>query len=240
LRTRWKAAFIQAARDNIAVLALNFSTDVIDIVGGIDPFIRILKEYHKEYFPNAAFLPELTFDRGCDVDIESERLEDILAHNFFKSVDISCDEFAQPIKNFKGIFRKAKCSSLRLKAHVGEYGTADDVMEAVEELGLDEVHHGIAVAKSPQIMRWLARHKVQLNVCPTSNLMLGLVDGYNRHPIRELYDAGIPVTVNTDDMLIFNSSVSQEYMKLFDSGLMTAEELNDIRITGLKERHASL
>jgi adenosine deaminase len=108
-------------------------------------------------------------------------------------------------------------------------------MGAVEVLELDEVHHGIAVASSPQIMKWLAEHKIQLNVCPTSNLMLGLVDSYEKHPIRKLFDYGIPVTINSDDLLIFNQSVSQEYFNLFKCGLMTVDELNLIRESGLKE-----
>ncbi len=57
--------------------------------------------------------------------------------------------------------------------------------------------------------------------------MLGVANSYKQHPIRKLYDAGIPVTISTDDMLIFNNSISQEYMNLYDSGLMTAEELNN-------------
>lgn len=84
-------------------------------------------------------------------------------------------------------------------------------------------------------MRWLADHKIQLNVCPSSNIMQGRVKSYNSHPIRKLYDFGIPVTVNTDDLLIFNQTVSQEYLNLFKASLMTAEELNDIRETGLNE-----
>ncbi|MNI77658.1 Aminodeoxyfutalosine deaminase [compost metagenome] len=97
------------------------------------------------------------------------------------------------------------------------------------------MHHGIAAAQSSKIMNWLADHRIILNVCPTSNIMLGRTGSYSTHPIKALYAAGIPVTVNTDDMLIFNQSVSEEYMNLYTSGLMTAAELNDIRETGLRE-----
>lgn len=232
---RWEAAFAQASNDNITVLALSFAISEIDFVGGMDSFVKILKEYNQQFAPNTTFLPELTFDRACDIDEEFSKLDEILSYGFFKSVDICCNEFAQPIRNFKKIFRKAKEYSLRLKAHVGEFGSADDVMEAVEELELNEVHHGIAAAESNYVMKWLADHKVQLNICPTSNIMLGIVESYAVHPIRKIYDAGIPVTINTDDLLIFNQTVSQEYLNLFKSNLMTAEELNKVRETGLKE-----
>ena len=122
---------------------------------------------------------------------------------------------------------------MTLKAHVGEFGSADDVLEAVDTLELHEVQHGIAAAESPYAMRWLADHRIRLNVCPTSNVMLGRVENIRRHPIRQLYDQGVPVTINTDDLLIFDQSVSQEYLNLHRCGLMTAEELNEIRLTGL-------
>ena len=158
-----------------------------------------------------------------------------MSYNWYKSIDINAGETQQPIKNFKKIYRKAKEYGLRLKAHIGEFGTTDDVIEAVEELELDEVHHGIAAAKSDFVMKWLAKHKIQLNVCPTSNIKLQVVESYATHPIRKLYDNGIPVTINTDDMSVFNQSVSQEYLNLYKSGLMNADELDFIRKTGLKE-----
>jgi len=82
-------------------------------------------------------------------------------------------------------------------------------------------------------LNWLAKHKVQLNVCPTSNILLNNTKSYATHQIRKLYDYGIPVTINTDDLLIFNATASQEYLNLYKSGLMTADELNIIRETGL-------
>lgn len=234
---RLEAAFVQAAVDNISVLAASFGLDEKMNIGGMDveAFIHTVKSFNQQFAPNTILLPELAFARWCDVDKEFSRLDEILSYNWFKSVDINAGESEQPIKNFKKIYRKAKEYGLRLKAHVGEFGTADDVMEAVEELELDEVHHGIASAKSEFVLNWLSKHKIQLNVCPTSNIMLRVVESYAVHPIRKLYDYGIPVTINTDDMLVFNQSVSQEYLNLFKSGLMTADELNHIREIGLRE-----
>lgn len=234
---RLEAAFVQASEDNIRVLAMSFEIDEENKIGGMDIglFIQTINNFNKQLAPHTTFLPELTFNRACNTDSAYSKIDEILSYNWFKSIDINGDEFAQSIRNFKKIFRSAKDSGLRLKAHIGEFGTADDVMEGVEELELDEVHHGIAAVNSSYVMRWLADHKIQLNVCPSSNIMLGRVKSYDSHPIRRLYDFGIPVTVNTDDLLIFNQTVSQEYLNLFKAGLMNAEELNDIRETGLNE-----
>lgn len=79
---------------------------------------------------------------------------------------------------------------------------------------MDEVQHGIAAAKSPVVMRFLAENKIRLNICPTSNVMLGRVERLKDHPIRKHYDAGVNVTVNTDDALVFGATISEEFTNM--------------------------
>ena len=231
---RYGAAFAQAAADGVTVLAMSFITSELEICPTIGDFISVVQDLHMQYAPGVLFLPELAFFSGSDIALEEARLDEILSHNFFTSVDICGEENADAFARFKGIYRRARAAGLRLKAHAGEYGTADDVLAAAETLELDEVHHGIAAADSALVMQWLARNKIQLNVCPSSNIILGRVADYCSHPIRRLVDFGVPVTVNSDDMLIFDQSVSREYLNLFNCGLMTAAELDWIRRTGLR------
>ncbi len=231
---RIEAAFAQAREDHIVVLALSFGMEVIDFLGGIDSFIDTLNSYHEAYAPETEYYPELSLGRECDVDEAYNRLDEILGKGWFRSIDICGDEFAQQIKNFQRIYRKAQSYGMELKAHVGEFGAANDVREAVELLELSEVHHGIAAVKSREVMRWLSNNRIQLNICPTSNVMLRRVPSYAEHPIRELFDNGIPVTINTDDLLIFDSAVSEEYLKLYNAKVFSAADLEIIRQTGLK------
>jgi adenosine deaminase len=97
------------------------------------------------------------------------------------------------------------------------------------------VQHGIAAADDPVVMRFLADNRIRLNICPTSNLLLGRVVSLAQHPIRRLFDAGVRVTVNSDDVLVFGSSVSQEFLALHRSGLFSAAELDVIRRNGLAD-----
>ncbi len=117
--------------------------------------------------------------------------------------------------------------------HVGETGSARDVKRAVEVLGLSEVHHGIGASASLEVMKFLADNKIQVNVCPSSNVMLGFAKDYASHPIRILVENGVKVTINTDDLLIFNSSVENEYLLLYQAGALSAQQLDDIRLAGL-------
>ncbi len=107
------------------------------------------------------------------------------------------------------------------------------VKRAVDVLGLDEVHHGNNAAKSDDVMRFLADSKIKLNMCPSSNVKLGYTDSYKDHPIRILYENGVKVTINTDDLLIFDSSIENEYLLLYQAGTLSAEQLDDIRRSGL-------
>jgi adenosine deaminase len=227
---RVEAAFAQAKADNIAVLALSFAIDEIDACGTIDNFIRVMDELHKNFAPNTEFLPDLALGYTPDEQI---RLDEIFGANWFKGIDICNYSSRYSFNELKSICQKARESRLIVKAHVGEFGGADDVMRYAEELELNQIQHGIAAADSPQIMKWLSKHKIQLNVCPTSNIMLKNTINYQSHQVRRLFDFGVPVTINSDDLIIFNASVSQEYLNLYNAGLMTAEELNVIRETGL-------
>jgi adenosine deaminase len=82
-------------------------------------------------------------------------------------------------------------------------------------------------------MRFLADHQIRLNVCPTSNVMLGRVESIATHPVRKLFDAGVMVTINTDDVLMFGASVSEEFLNLYEAGLFTVGELEVMRQNGL-------
>jgi len=185
--------------------------------------------------PQVEWLPQLGLSRHCKAEWLEAWIAPFLELGLYRSLDLSGDELAQPIAVFAPLYRAARAEGLRLTAHVGEWGTADDVWRAVETLELDEVQHGIAAAASPQVMRFLAEARIRLNVCPTSNILLGRVSSLKAHPIRALFDAGVKVTVNTDDALVFGATVSDEFRALYRAGVFTAAELDTIREWGLQD-----
>lgn len=227
---RVEAAFVQASVDCIQGLALSTAVGEIDSLGGMEKFMSFYRSLNQTLSPHTRFLPDLAL--GYDKR-EVARLDEVLAANWFTGIDICNYGNTYTLRELKGICRKAKAKGLILKAHIGEFGGPDEVWRYAEELELDQIQHGIAATEKPQLMRWLSEHHVQLNVCPTSNVMLKNSISYQCHQIRTLYDYGVPVTLNSDDLLIFNASVSQEYLNLYQSGLMTIEELDVNRKTGL-------
>ena len=233
-----RAAFHQAREDGITVLEIG--EDVWGLSAffhnDIDELIEAFTTAQREIAPNIKLRLQIGLSRHCPI----EYLEDCLSHFWgntaFYSIDLYGDEFAQPIENFKSIYRRAKKEGLCLKAHVGEWGSAEDVRRAVEELELHEVQHGISATQDESVVRFLADHHIRLNITPSSNVLLGRVPSMSDHPIGRLYRSGVDVTINSDDILIFNSDVSKEYLRLYESGCLSAEELDSIRQSGLTIR----
>jgi len=230
------ATFVQANIDGIKIIEIGedvwglgafFQNDIEKL---IDTFV----ESNKRFAPETELRLQIGISRHCPINYLLECLEMFWGRKEFYSIDLYGDEFAQPIENFIPIYKKAKNERLKLKAHIGEWGTADDVKKGVEVLELDEVQHGIAAVNSAEVVQFLIDNHIRLNITPTSNVKLGRVKELKTHPIRDLYGYGVDVTINSDDILIFDSDVSKEYLRLYDAETLTAEELDDIRLNGLK------
>jgi hypothetical protein len=232
----FEAAFVQAKHDGVERLEIGEDVWAITLFDQDAPKLTAeLVAVHSKVAPEIEWIPQLGLSRHCPINALIRWLAPFLELGTWGTLDLSGDELARPIESFRPLYRMAKDRGLRLKAHVGEWGSADDVWRAVEELELDEVQHGIAAATSPAVMRMLADNHIRLNVCPTSNVMLGRVAGLETHPIRKLYDAGIDVTVNTDDVLVFGNGVSEEFLGLYQANVFDADELDLIRRAGLSD-----
>ena len=231
-----EASFVRARKDGLARIELG--DDVWMITQGLGSpreLVDSILEGQARIAPGVEWIPQLGLSRHCKLEWLTQWMAPWLELGFHKTLDLCGDELAQPIEVFKPLYRAAREKGMRLKAHVGEWGTADDVWRAVEVLELEEVQHGIAAAGSPAVMRFLADHRIRLNICPTSNLLLGRVARLEEHPIRRLFDAGVMVTVNSDDALVFGVGVSEEFLKLHQAGLFTAQELDLMRRWGLED-----
>ncbi|MDE2767417.1 MAG: adenosine deaminase [Chloroflexota bacterium] len=230
------AALRHARSDGVVLLESSFDVWAVrhhpDGLRGLAAFAASLAA---QFRGQVDFRPEVGFSRSYVAkDDLMTSLSEAIEAGVFRSIDMYAREDDCKPETVRWIYEKARAQGMKLKAHVGEYGGADEVKRTVEVLQLDEVQHGIAAAESTAVMNWLADHKIRLNVCPTSNVMLGAVADLESHPIRALYDHGVDVTINTDDLMIFGQSVSDEYVNLYRAGVFTAEELEEIRLGSLR------
>ena len=225
-----------AIQDGVVVLEMSFDIRMAeyypDALVGVRVFLEALAE---QYAAQIDLRPELGFPRTHANDPKLMALaHEAVELGVFQSIDLYSYQEACAPEAVKPLYRKAREAEMKLKAHVGEFGGAEEVRRTVEVLDLDEVQHGIGAAESVEVMRWLSENQIQLNVCPTSNVMLNAVPGLTSHPIRILFDNGVPVTINTDDLMIFGQSVSEEYRNLYQADVFSAEELDNIRRASLE------
>ena len=230
------SAMNDAVQDGVVMLEMSFDIRLAKFYpNGLTELYSFIETLVERYQAQADLRPELGFSRGCADDPKLMALvHEAVELGLFQSIDLYSSQEVCPPEVMKPLFIKARAAGMKLKAHVGEFGGAEEVRRTVEVLDLDEVQHGIAASESVEVMRWLSENRIQLNVCPTSNVMLDGVSDLASHPIRILFDNGVPVTINTDDLMIFGQSVSEEYRNLYRAGVFSAEELDDIRRASLE------
>lgn len=227
------AAFRDAAADGITRLQMSVDSFFADFFPDREEgFVSFMKKISAKYSDVLELIPQLGLARGNSDDYY-KTAEACIETGYFKAIDLYGQEPIQDAKDFVPIYRKAKQKGMKLVAHTGEFGDAESVRYTAELLELEEIQHGISAAASPEVMKWLADNKIQLNVCPTSNVILSRVESLPKHPIKKLFDSGIKVTINTDDLLIFGQTVSDEYFNLYNAGVFSSNELNTIRHYGL-------
>jgi adenosine deaminase/aminodeoxyfutalosine deaminase len=126
------------------------------------------------------------------------------------SFGIGGDEARGPAELFADAYRYAADAGLRLTAHAGETQGAESVRAALD-LGSERIGHGIRAADDPDLMRRLREEQIPLEVCITSNVKTGAVTSLDAHPVRKLFDAGVPITLNTDDPGFFECDLAGEF-----------------------------
>ncbi len=197
-------------------------------------FYNYVKSLIDIYSPNIIFRPCLGVHRGLPIEIWETAVIPCIDNGPFLSLDLYGPEDVNNLDIYSNYFNYAKEKNLKIKVHVGEFCEVSQLIETIEVLAPHELQHGISSVTSSYAIDMIKERNIRLNICPSSNVKLGAVSYIEKHPIKELFHAGINVTVNTDDLLLFNSSVSEEFLYLYNSEVLGIDELNEIRLNGLK------
>ncbi len=127
------------------------------------------------------------------------------------ALDLAGNEADFPSQPFYGIFKEAKQAGLHVTIHAGEWGPAYNVREAIEEIGAERIGHGVRVMEDESIVALARERQTAFEVCITSNYQSGVFESLETHPLMQMLDAGLNVTINTDDPSISRITLSHEY-----------------------------
>jgi adenosine deaminase/aminodeoxyfutalosine deaminase len=151
-----------------------------------------------------------------------------LVHEGVVAIGLGGFEAGGPARWYADLYKEARDRGLRLLSHAGETTDASSVWEALE-IGAERIGHGIRAIDDPRLVAHLAEKKIPLEICITSNIRTGAVASLKEHPVRRLYDAGVPIILNTDDPALFDCTLTGEYELARKEFGFTEQELASLR-----------
>ena len=240
IRSIVRAAFERLIDDGVVYAEVSFDVMIPELYqGSADILFQILKDEKERVASQVTIGLEIGVSRqmfrSLSAEIILQKVREWVLSKIFTSIDLYDDERVGCAKDFVPLYRFAEESGLKLKAHVGEFGPATSVKDYVETLHLHSVQHGIRAADDPRVMEFLAQRKTVLNICPTSNVALGACPSYAEHPAKKLHDAGVIITINTDDFGLFGASLKDEWGHLPEMGF-SKTDIDQIVQNGLDQR----
>jgi adenosine deaminase len=180
--------------------------------------------------------------RHLDPDVSLELAELAAAYQSGGVVgfDLAGPEAAHPASRHARAFAHAHDRGLRCTCHAGEGAGADSVREALHVCGADRVGHAARLAEDAALVDYVGEHRVPLEICLTSNVQTGAAPSYERHPVRQYYDWGLKVVLNTDNRLMSDTTLTDEYALAAGRLSFTDTELARIALNGFESAFVAL
>ena len=183
------------------------------VIAGID---RALQDARREWGMSTALI--MCFLRHLPEEEAFKTLEQALPYrDKFIGVGLDSSERGHPPEKFARVFPRCRELGLHLVAHAGEEGPPEYIRTALDVLHVERIDHGVRCLEDAALTERLARDRVPLTVCPLSNIKLRVFDKLADHNMLRLLDAGLAVTVNSDDPAYFGGYVNDNYVQMFEA-----------------------
>jgi adenosine deaminase len=160
----------------------------------------------------------LCFLRHLSEDAALQTLEEALPwRDRFIGVGLDSSELGHPPSQFQRVFARARALGLHVVAHAGEEGPPAYIHEALDLLRVERIDHGVQAWHDPALMQRLVQERIPLTVCPLSNVKLCVFDQLSSHSLRQMLEAGVCVTVNSDDPAYFGGYLLENFSQTVDA-----------------------
>jgi len=149
-------------------------------------------------------------------------------HRNVIAIGLGGDERRASPEQFCEVYQLARDHGLRLTVHAGETAGPESIWGALRQLHADRIGHGLHAIDDPELVRYLAEKQVPVEICISSNVLSGCCRALDVHPVRKLFDAGVLVTLNTDDPEMFHTTLNREYQIAQEIFGFTDDELRQL------------
>jgi adenosine deaminase len=211
-------AVADAAADHVKYLELRFNPAALARTQGFafeevaDWVIEAVRRAGQDTGITVRLITTLVRHENLDIAERVAQLSIDRCGDGIVGIDLAGDEVNFDAKPFIPIFRDARDAGLGVTIHAGEAAGAENVRQAVVEMGANRIGHGVRSIENSEVIRLLRDRNIALEVCLTSNLQTGVMRNFSHHPLRDLYMLGVPVTLNTDDPSVSDTTLTDEYL----------------------------
>ena len=148
-------------------------------------------------------------------------------------IGLGGSEKEYPADPYEFVYKEAKRRGFRLTAHAGEAAGASSIWAVIKKLRAERIGHGVRLKEDPRLLEFLQQSQIPLEMCIQSNLSTKVVESLRNHPIKEYFEKGLMVTVNSDDPTMFNTSITQEYDLMVKKLGFTIADIKQLTLNGI-------
>jgi adenosine deaminase len=148
--------------------------------------------------------------------------------------DLAGAEYDHPAKHHKEAFQLVRDNNINCTIHAGEAYGPESIAQALHVCGAHRIGHGCRLREDGDLLHYINDHRIPLEVCPSSNVQTGAVKDISRHPVRLYYDLGLRVTINTDNRLVTDTTVSRELWICHTKLSMSLPDIKNMIVAGFK------
>ncbi len=181
-----------------------------------------------------SFIADLARDYGPESEMTTLKKLNEVKDDGIIGIGIGGSEDEFPPEPFKSLFEEARLMGFHLTAHAGETKGPESIWGAIRHLHVDRIGHGTRAREDPELLDYLREHRTPLELCPGSNVCTGVVSAIAEHPIREYFEHGLIISVNTDDPMMFGTSLDKEYERLVQECGFTKQEICRLILLGIE------
>ena len=228
-----------AARDGIRYIEIR-NAPILNVVQGltlvqaVEAPLRGLRRAEQDFGITGRFIICALRHFPAESSLEMARLAVEFRNEGVVAFDLAGGEKGNPASIHAAAFRHARENNLGVTVHAGEGDGPESVRQAVHICGADRIGHGTRLIEDPDLTQYVNDRRIALEICLTSNVQTKVAESYAAHPLREYFDRGLNVTLNTDNRLMSATTLSDEYIHAAQHLGFTLEELASIALNGFE------